>query len=106
MKLISLLASIVPLATAFAPTHPACTSSRVSTELYADASIQFAKGLDEKVVPDIKLTRARGGSSGTATFRFQNLNVFDASTAKDRLIQSALLLGCQRSCTQMRRFSL
>lgn len=82
MKLISILALTAPLATAFAPT-PAFTASRLSTELYADASIQFVKGLQEKVVPDIKLTRARDGSSGIATFRFQNPNVFDASTAKD-----------------------
>ena len=33
------------------------------------------------MIPDIKLTRARDGSSGTATFRFKNPNVFDASTA-------------------------
>ena len=79
MKLISILAAIVPLATAFAPAQPARLST---TKLFADASIQFVRGLDEKVVPDIKLTRARDGSSGTATFRFQNPNVFDASTAK------------------------
>jgi photosystem II protein len=64
----------------------------VSTELYADASIQFVKGLDEKVVPDIKLTRARGGSSGTATFCFQNLNVFDASTAKEGEVTGMFLV--------------
>mmetsp|Transcript_8289 Transcript_8289/g.12704 ORF Transcript_8289/g.12704 Transcript_8289/m.12704 type:complete len:147 (-) Transcript_8289:99-539(-) len=78
MKFIALLASILPLAGAFAPT-PAFTS-RVSTELY-DASIQFVKGLEEKVVPDISMTRAVDGSSGTATFKFANPNVFDASTA-------------------------
>merc|ERR1712071_78306 len=33
------------------------------------------------VVPDISLTRAKDGSSGTATFNFNNPNVFDASTA-------------------------
>jgi photosystem II protein len=46
-----------------------------------DASIQFVRGLDEKVVPNVKLTRARDGSSGIATFTFVNPNVFDASTA-------------------------
>ena len=44
------------------------------------ASIQFVRGLDEKVIPDVKLTRARDGSSGVATFTFDNPNVFDAST--------------------------
>merc|ERR1712174_71849 len=52
----------------------------LSTLLNA-AEIQFVKGLQEKVVPDIKLTRARDGSSGIATFNFDNPNVFDASTA-------------------------
>ena len=69
MKLISILAVIVPLATAFAPTHPARLS--MTTKLFADASIQFVRGLDEKVVPDIKLMRAHDGSSGTATFCFK-----------------------------------
>jgi len=53
----------------------------LSTSLYAAAEIQFVKGLEEKVIPDIKLTRARDGSSGIATFKFKNPNVFDASTA-------------------------
>lgn len=56
---------------------PTTTSS---TSLNASAEIQFIRGLEEKVIPDIKLTRARDGSSGTATFRFSNPNVFDAST--------------------------
>ena len=78
MKFITLLASL-PLVAAFAP-NAALSSSRVSTELEV-ASIQFVKGLDEKVVPDVKLTRAKDGSSGVATFNFNNPNCFDASTA-------------------------
>ena len=35
-----------------------------------EAKIQFIKGLDEKVLPDVRLTRSRDGSTGTATFRF------------------------------------
>eukprot|EP00545_Synedropsis_sp_CCMP1620_P014602 CAMPEP_0119013196 /NCGR_PEP_ID=MMETSP1176-20130426/8127_1 /TAXON_ID=265551 /ORGANISM="Synedropsis recta cf, Strain CCMP1620" /LENGTH=148 /DNA_ID=CAMNT_0006966257 /DNA_START=74 /DNA_END=517 /DNA_ORIENTATION=+ len=82
MKFISILA-LLPLATAFAPT-PAFSSARsATTELYADAMIQFVKGLKEQVVPGIKMTRAKDGSSGVATFQFQNPNVFDASTAKE-----------------------
>ncbi|KAL7489719.1 hypothetical protein ACHAW6_015404 [Cyclotella cf. meneghiniana] len=61
---------------------PVITSNRLlSTSLSAEATIQFVRGLEEKVVPGIKLTRARDGSSGTATFSFVNPNVFDASTA-------------------------
>mmetsp|Transcript_9059 Transcript_9059/g.27081 ORF Transcript_9059/g.27081 Transcript_9059/m.27081 type:complete len:145 (-) Transcript_9059:281-715(-) len=77
MKTVAVLA-FASAASAFAPT-PSFTASRFSTEL--EASIQFVRGLDEKVVPDVKLTRARDGSSGTATFNFVNPNVFDASTA-------------------------
>lgn len=36
------------------------------------ARIQFAKGIDEGVVPDVRITRSRDGSNGTATFYFQN----------------------------------
>jgi photosystem II protein len=68
------------LAFAFTPS-PALSSTRLSSsELYA-AQIQFVRGLEEKVVPDVKLTRARDGSSGVATFNFVGPNVFDASTA-------------------------
>ena len=55
--------------------------SRMNSRMQLDATIQFVRGLDEKVVPDVKLTRARDGSSGIATFTFNNPNVFDASTA-------------------------
>ena len=72
-----IVATILSVASAFAPV-PA-SQSRLSTELEA-ATIQFVKGLDEKCIPDVKLTRARDGSSGTATFRFISPNVFDAST--------------------------
>lgn len=36
------------------------------------AEIQFSRGIPEDVVPDVRLTRARDGSNGTATFYFQN----------------------------------
>ena len=36
------------------------------------AQIQFARGIDEEVIPDVRLTRSRDGSNGTATFYFQN----------------------------------
>ena len=39
------------------------------------ASIQFIKGIDEKVIPDVKLTRSRDGSTGTATFRFNSPDI-------------------------------
>ena len=45
-----------------------------------EATIQFIKGLDEKVLPDVRLTRSRDGSTGTATFQFKNPNILDRST--------------------------
>ena len=45
------------------------------------AHIQFIKGIDENVLPDIRLTRSRDGSTGTATFRFKNANILDKSLA-------------------------
>ena len=70
----SILSSVVmtSLAGAFAPlptTNRQNIRRQTETELEA-AAIQFVRGLDEKVVPDIKLTRARDGSSGVATFQF------------------------------------
>ncbi|MBV9388410.1 MAG: photosystem II reaction center protein Psb28 [Chroococcidiopsidaceae cyanobacterium CP_BM_ER_R8_30] len=45
------------------------------------AQIQFARGLNEEVIPDVRLTRSRDGSNGTATFYFQNPSVLsDGST--------------------------
>jgi len=75
MKLLSIL-SIIPLTSAFAPSS---INTRTSTSL--DASIQFVRGLAEKVVPDVRLTRARDGSSGVAKFTFDKPNCFDANTA-------------------------
>ncbi len=34
------------------------------------AEIQFAQGVTEEVIPDVRLTRAKDGSDGTATFYF------------------------------------
>ena len=44
------------------------------------SSIQFIKGIKEPSVPDVKLTRARDGSSGTAQFTFNQPSVFEASS--------------------------
>jgi photosystem II protein len=43
------------------------------------AHSQFIKGINEKILPDIRLTRSRDGSTGTATFRFKNSNILDKS---------------------------
>ncbi|NJK37558.1 MAG: photosystem II reaction center protein Psb28 [Oscillatoriales cyanobacterium RM2_1_1] len=35
------------------------------------AKIQFSRGTDETVIPDIRLTRSKDGSQGTAQFSFE-----------------------------------
>ena len=57
-----------------------------------EAKIQFIKGLDEKVLPNIDLTRSRDGSTGTATFRFKSPNILDKSTAKEGEITGMYLI--------------
>ena len=43
------------------------------------ATLQFIRGIDEPSVPDVKLTRSKDGSSGTATFVFDTPSVFESS---------------------------
>ena len=71
----------VPIVESFGVT-PVVSSTRTTTTTTSldAATIQFVKGLDETVIPNIKLTRAKDGSSGVATFVFASPNVFDAST--------------------------
>ena len=56
------------------------------------ATIQFIQGLNEKVLPDVKLTRSRDGSTGTASFRFKDPNILDKSTAKEGEITGMYLV--------------
>lgn len=57
-----------------------------------EAKIQFIRGLDEKVLPDVRLTRSRDGSTGTATFRFKDPNILDKSTIKEGEITGMYLI--------------
>ena len=57
-----------------------------------EAKIQFIKGLDENVLPDVRLTRSRDGSTGTATFQFKNPNILDKSTIKEGEIKGMYLI--------------
>ena len=47
------------------------------------AQIQFSRGINEEVVPDVRLTRSRSGNSGTATFIFKNPKALSNSSADD-----------------------
>jgi len=40
------------------------------------ATIQFIKGVNEVTIPVVNITRSRDGSTGTATFTFENPNIF------------------------------
>ena len=44
------------------------------------ASLEFVRGVKEDAVPDVKLTKSRDGSSGTATFLFESPSVFEAGS--------------------------
>ena len=57
-----------------------------------EAKIQFIKGLNESVSPDIRLTRSRDGSTGTATFRFKNPDILTKRTSKEGEITGMYLI--------------
>ena len=62
-----------------------CAAARrsvVAATAAAKTSMQFIKGNAESCVPDVKLTRARDGSSGTAVFFFESPDVFEAGFAE------------------------
>ena len=54
--------------------------------------IQFIKGLDEKVLPNVRLTRSRDGTTGTATFYFVNPNILDKITIRKGEITGMYLI--------------
>lgn len=47
------------------------------------ARIQFSRGFDEEIVPDVRVTRSRDGSNGTATFYFQNPKALDRDNTEE-----------------------
>jgi photosystem II 13kDa protein len=42
------------------------------------AEIQFSKGIKEEIIPDVRLTRSKDGSNGTATFIFEKPKALEA----------------------------
>ncbi|KAK1668131.1 hypothetical protein QYE76_056290 [Lolium multiflorum] len=42
-------------------------------------AIQFIQGTDEQTIPDVRLTKSRDGTNGTAIFEFDQPSVFDSS---------------------------
>lgn len=47
------------------------------------AKIQFSRGTDETTVPDVRLTRSKKGTQGTATFIFENPNALSRTSTED-----------------------
>lgn len=47
------------------------------------AQIEFARGIIEESIPDVKLTRSRDGSNGTATFRFESSKVLESGNTQE-----------------------
>ncbi len=76
------LSSLLFLSTTATPRLPARPAARsLASLLVAQAtSLQFVKGVKETSVPDVKLTRARDGASGVATFVFAEPSIFEASS--------------------------
>jgi len=64
------------------PCTPRAARLLCSAAAESKTSIQFIKGFPETAVPDVKLTRARDGSSGTASFFFAQPDVFEAGVAE------------------------
>ncbi len=47
------------------------------------AEIQFSRGISEDVVPDVRLTRSKDGTNGTATFYFENPNALATENVEE-----------------------
>jgi len=47
------------------------------------AEIQFNRGVTEKTVPEVRLTRSRDGTTGTATFTFDSPQVLSADNTDE-----------------------
>lgn len=81
--LVPCLPAARPAAPAFAARSRAAARRPAAAgrlQVLAKTSLQFIQGINEPTIPDVKLTRSRDGSSGVATFTFQNPSVFEASS--------------------------
>ncbi len=54
-----------------------------TSKLLIMAKIQFSRGIDEDVTPEVRLTRSRTGNTGTATFIFQNPKALSQGSTED-----------------------
>lgn len=68
------------------------------------AGIQFIRGVNEAVVPDVKLTRSKDGSSGTALFVFEQPTVFESASELGEI--TGLYLVDDEGVLQVSRFHM
>ena len=47
------------------------------------AEIQFARGVTEDIVPDVRVTRSKTGNTGTATFYFQDPKILSKESSDE-----------------------
>ena len=47
------------------------------------AEIQFARGVTEDIVPDVRVTRSKTGNTGTATFYFEDPNILSKESSDE-----------------------
>lgn len=59
------------------------------------AVIQFIQGVDEQNIPRVQLTRSRDGSTGTATFFFENPSILEKSTTNEGEITGMYLIDTE-----------
>nr|ASQ40317.1 photosystem II protein W [Cyanoptyche gloeocystis] len=56
------------------------------------AKIQFIKGIDEEIVPNVRLTHSRDGNYSTATFYFDKPSVFQVLNTSNSEITGMFLI--------------
>lgn len=56
------------------------------------AVIQFIRGIDEVNIPQVQLTRSPDGTTGTATFLFENSSILQKSTSNGLEITGMYLI--------------
>lgn len=49
------------------------------------AEIQFAQGVTEEIIPEIKVTRSKTGNTGTATFYFTDPKILSQDSSSDEI---------------------
>lgn len=63
------------------------------------ANIQFIKGINEVTIPMVNITRSRDGSTGTATFIFENPDIFYKILGTENEITGMFLIDNEGTLT-------